>query len=90
MAARGSKSGSPLELSPSVNREKATGSEGMVILIRPMDRFGMPMMSAASRDKIARSPGESSPAATMARMDLPVSRLMISTTVFRGNDLVAT
>jgi hypothetical protein len=62
----------------------------MVIRIRPIDRLRRPIASAASRERIARSPGESRAAATITRMDLPVSRLVMSTTVFRGKDLVAT
>jgi hypothetical protein len=55
-----------------------------------MERGCTPITSAASFDKIAKRPGESSPAATITRTVLFVSRLIISTTVFRGKDLVAT
>jgi hypothetical protein len=48
------------------------------------------MASAASLETAAKRPGESSPTATMTRMAFPVSRLVISTTVLRGKELVAT
>jgi hypothetical protein len=48
------------------------------------------MAEAALRESIARRPGESRPAATMTRMVLPFSRLVTSTTVLRGKELVAT
>jgi hypothetical protein len=55
-----------------------------------MDRVLRLMAEAASFETIAKRPGESRPAATMARTVLPVSRLVISTMVFLGNEFVAT
>jgi hypothetical protein len=48
------------------------------------------MAVAAFRDNMARRPGESRVAATTTRMVLPFSRLVTSTTVFLGKELVAT
>jgi hypothetical protein len=47
------------------------------------------MAFAASLDRSASKPGESSPEATITLIVILVSKLVISTTVFRGKDLVA-
>ncbi|MCL1815469.1 MAG: hypothetical protein FWG27_06600 [Treponema sp.] len=66
------------------------GSEGADIRILPMVRLRSPTSSAASLETTAKSPGASSPEATITRTVFPVSRLVRSTTVFRGKELVAT
>jgi hypothetical protein len=65
-AARGFLSGSALAASPSVKREKAIGSAGTVILMRPTVLRARPMEAAASGERDASSPGESRLPATMA------------------------
>jgi hypothetical protein len=78
-----------LAMGPSLKLAKAISSGGRLMRILPVELSRTLRASAALRDSVARRPPVSRPEDTITLTFLPFSRLVMSTTEFRGKALVA-